>query len=353
MLSPSFQPYAKIVIIASFLFLVSTIGYAENRKIKVGVSVPLSGGLSSWGNSIKNAIILADKELDTNNDVEFIIEDDQFTPRNALSIAKKFIDRDKVQALLIFGSGSAFAIGPLAEQQQVPMIAFGTAIEISKGKKYSMIHWLVGEPENRAAVGEIKRRGYKTLAVVSTIQDGMLALRDKLKRDLPDAVVYDTEVNPADLDFMSIATRIKAKNVDAVYNLLLPPQSSAFAKQIRAIGFKGDIFSAHQVEDWKEIEASQGSLLDTWFVSANSLNDKNFINRYEKAFNDQPKAGAGNGYDCAKMLIEGSQEQDLNSYLHNLQNFNGILGTYGYNAEGYFEVQPVIKKITAAGFELE
>ena len=339
-----------VVVLIYFLFAVGN-SYSEDRIIKVGVSVPLSGPMSMWGTTIRNGIVLADKALDIANNVEFIIEDDQFIPKNAVSIVKKFIDVDQVQALLVFGSGSSLAVSPLAELNKIPMIGFGTASEISKGHQYSMIHWVTADPENSLVVSEVKKKGYKTVIVVSTIHDGMLALRDKFKQSLPDIVKGTVEVNPQEMDFMTIVTRIKTRNADAVYNLLLSPQSAAFSKQLRGIGFKGDLFSAHQVEDAKEVEASQGALVGTWFVSVNPLSDDSFISSYKKEFADSPKSGAGNGYDCAKMIIEGAHQIDLNSYLHNLDDFNGILGIYSYNHEGYFEVKPVVKKVTTTGFE--
>lgn len=341
--------YVVLVWVLSFA-LASSVSAEPPVKRKIGACVGVTGNLASVGTGIRNAIILADKENDPDNRVEFIFEDDGFDAKKTAAAVKKLIEEDHVDGLIIFGSNTALAVNGMAEEAKIPMIALGNSKKIFEGKKYVMMHFLNTDAENEVIVREVKKLGYKRIAVIASAHDAMLALSDAFRRDLPDRVVASFESNPGETDFRAEITKIKAVNADAVYNVLLPGPAVLFPKQLRQMGYKGELFSAHAVDDWTQVQNAGGSLDGTWYVTGNVVKDSGFAERYRAAFNELPRLATPNGYDSAKLFIEASSSSDMNRFLHEVKDFHGVMGTYGLNPEGYFNLPAELKKITPDGF---
>lgn len=306
--------------------------------------------MAAVGTGIRNAILLAQQENDPQHEVEFLFDDDGFDPKRTVASVMKFIEQDKVEGLIVFGSGTALAVNGIAEKHQIPMMALGNSKKMIADKRYVMMHFLNTDTENEVVVQEVRRRGYQRIAVICSSHDAMLDLSNSFSRTLPDRVVLSLEVLLGDSDFRAAITRIKASNADAVYNVLLTGAASIFAKQLHEAGFSGELFSTHAVHDWNEVKNSQGALIGTWFVTGNVLNDKGFADRYEAAFKDPPMVAAANGYDAAKLFIKAAKSADMNRYLHEVRDFEGVLGAYRLNPAGYFQLPAALRRITAGGF---
>jgi len=64
-----------LILLALVSFTLASNSFAE-EKIKIGVSVPLSGAGAAYGSDIKNALLFANKKL-FHSSYDLIIEDDQ------------------------------------------------------------------------------------------------------------------------------------------------------------------------------------------------------------------------------------------------------------------------------------
>ncbi len=332
------------------LSFVSPLSAEAPVKRKIGVCVGVTGNLASVGTGVRNAIILADRENDPDNRVEFIFEDDGFDAKRTAAAVRKLIGEDRVDGLIVLGSNTSLAVNGIAEDAKIPMIALGNSKKIFEGKKHVMMHFLNTDVENEVVVKEVKKRGFKRVAVIVSAHDAMIALSEAFKKDLPDRVAASFELNTGETDFRAEITKIKAINADAVYNVFLPGPAAIFPKQLRQMGFKGELFSAHAVDDWSQVQNAEGALYGTWFVTGNVVRDPGFAERYRAAFDELPKLATPNGYDSAKLFIEASASSDMNGFLHEVKDFHGIMGTYGLNPEGYFNLPAELRRITPQGF---
>lgn len=325
---------------------------AADPVLTVGVTVPLSGNVSKYGTAIRNGILLAQQRHDPNHTVRFVFEDDSFLPRNTIAAVNKFIRQDHADALVVFGSGPALVAAPIAERRQIPMVALASSPEVVQGRSYVMKHFASVEKETAAVVGETARRGYASVAVVTTLQDAMLALRDKFLEQTKIPLVANEEVLPDDTDMRMVASKISAQQPAALYVLLMPGHIGIFCRQLRASGYQGELFGAHQFESPEEVTAAQGALTKAWFVSVNAVQDDTFAPAYQRRFGSPPGNVACNGYDVAKILIEAAQAPKLIKHLRSLQDFSGVMGSYGALPDGSFDVPVVLKRVTESGFEV-
>lgn len=324
---------------------------AEGDTFKVGVILPLTGAMAPVGVSLKNSMLLADKERDLDNKVEFIFEDDTFSPKVAVSALNSLLAIHHVDGFIVFGSGSCLATMDEIERRGLPMIAIATTDKVTEGKKNIVRHFLSADSENALMIRESARRGYQTIAVVTSLQDGMLALRDRFIGQTKAKVVINQEILPGDLDFRSIASMVRQRNPSAVYMVLLSPQTGYFARQLRQLGYTGELFAAHPAEDPADVAIAEGALNDTWYVNSDDRGAREFYSRYEKEFGEKAANAAGNGYDSASLMIAGVKSGNAIYYLHHVQNFQGAFGTYSANGRNEFTIPVAVKKISPQGFE--
>ncbi|MBP9839123.1 MAG: ABC transporter substrate-binding protein, partial [Proteobacteria bacterium] len=226
-----------------FIFNQVRLAQAELPKktnFKCGVVSGITGPLSVVGTAIKNGVVLGVKEHDHNQRVKLIIEDDQFLPKNTVSAVNKLINSDNVDCLIIFGSSTALSVINTTEQKKIPLIAIALAEDVSKNREYSYRMYTSIPKITEVMSAEITRRGYKSIAIISTIQDATLSTTQALKSIAKTKIVLEQEMNIGDIDFRSIALKIKALNPDAVFFSMLPPQPSNLARQLRSLNYKGE-----------------------------------------------------------------------------------------------------------------
>jgi len=348
--SPSYGAEMKSITIFVLLSVATLSSYA-NAEFKVGVVAPLSGMASSSGISISNSIVLASKKFDSRKTVEFIYEDDQLAPRNTVTAVNKLIKLDNVNALIVFGTSTSLAVNSIAEANKIPMIALSIDSKVVDGKYYVFKHWVSATVQNDLITSEVEKHDYNRVAVVSTVNDAMLKLRDLFKKEFPERVVADEEMNKDDTDFKTVISKILSTKPEAIYNLLWSPQPGLFARKLREDGYKGVIFGVHNIEDPGEIASSRGALLGSWLVSGDDSGATEYHYEYFKTYHEHPTAGGINAYDVAKILIEGANSLDLPNYIRNLKGFKGAYGQYNATGKNDFEIPAAIKIVTKDGFK--
>ncbi len=118
---------AKSVLYA-LCFVSAELGIAQGEeleKVKIGISSALTGNAASYGSDVKNALVFANEKL-AGGRYELVIEDDQCIDREAVTIANKLVNIDKVKFVLGFGcSGALLAAAPVYERSKVVVIASG------------------------------------------------------------------------------------------------------------------------------------------------------------------------------------------------------------------------------------
>ena len=305
----------------------------------VGIILPLSGAVAPIGESIRNGIVFAQQELDLAQRIRFLFDDDQFQPAKTVAAFRRFADAEKVSGLLVFGMGQGFAVNMLAEQVKTPLIVIGIDPRLAEGKNFVMRFFPSIDTIFQALLKEVHRRGYRSLALAATAVDAMLALKERFEKEAPGLVVYSESFLPDERDFSAAVARIRKSEAEAVGLLLMPPQVSAFARQLREKQFPGKIFGAHPMENQAEFSAAQGALDDSWFVSAAVTADPTFFDRYSRQFPGAPEHYASMGYDIGKLFIQGiGSAEGLNTFLHTAKDFHGAIGTYSATGRNDFEL---------------
>lgn len=125
--------YNLLLLAAVLLTLVMSPLYGCTKKgesdIKVGAIIPLTGPFASYGEPVRDGMMLAIEEINkgggiNGKKVKLIIEDDTGDPKNAVNAFSKLVSVDKVPIVLgPLSSGSSMATAPIAEKSNVVQLS--------------------------------------------------------------------------------------------------------------------------------------------------------------------------------------------------------------------------------------
>ncbi|MCB0324946.1 MAG: ABC transporter substrate-binding protein [Bdellovibrionales bacterium] len=337
--------------------LLAVVGQADAKAepARVGVILPLTGDIAVIGGACKNGMELAYAELDPEERAKFelVFEDDQGQPKNTISAFQRLAAAGPLHAVVTASSGTSKSLVPLTERAKVPLIAIASDPAVSRDKEYAVNFWVTPETEVAKLLGEVKAKGYRSVAIVTGVHDGTLSFKSAFHGQKPDslAVVFDEEY-PIDMrDFRTAITSMRATTFDAVFLNLFLGQIGVFARQARELGVTQPLFAVELFEDATEVENANGGLLGQWYVQADEGSGA-FFEKYKARYPEASTFGAGNGYDAVMLIASALREQRrLNDYLHTLKEFSGALGTYSATGDNRFTLPATIKVVTEDGFE--
>ena len=351
-----------------YMFLAVLVLLCPERKalseelFKVGAILPLSGALSSFGENVREGILLGAEALppEVRNRIAVSFEDDASQPARAVAAYQKLVQQGRARAIFVFGSGMGNAIAPLAERDGVVTIAIAASDNtIAKGKRFIFTHWVSPEAEAEAIVREMRRRKYARVGIVEEEHDGLRALTNALRAELStqgmkEIVVFERSFSGENHDFRTAAAQGRSANLDAVGLFLFPSSAGMFAKQARQLGFMGEYFSADVLEDGDVVKAAEGALEGAWY-SNGSNGTALFRERYKKRFGREPLISAANGYDAIQLVAhamrEGESAEKLAEALSTLKDFEGACGRYSATGDNRFRLPAILKSIAGAEFQ--
>ncbi len=350
------KKYLWIVIVA--IIIVATLGFSnrsstpvgEKQTVKIGLNLPLSGGVAFLGEPAKKAAELALKDAGvTKYNYELIFEDDQFSPKMAATAASKLINVDKVLAIIEFGSGTGNAINSIAEQGKTTQFSLASDPTVAKGV-YNYVHWTPPFKEGQLLASELIRRNYKKVAIIDTNHPGPLAVtsavRDSLKGSSVEIVSYDL-TNVGEKDFKTIISKIKKSNPDMVVLEMFSPEIEIVARQMKELGVNVPVTSVETFEWSSNPELFEGS----WFVSDSIV--PSFAAKFKSAYGTDPQAGSSYVYDLVTMLIALQEKSgkpinpaDLPGVIAQMGDWNSpVFGKIKIDSDGFFITEPSVKMI--------
>lgn len=222
----------------------------------VGVSIPLTGDVASAGTAVSNGIVLAGERLpDVTRRVQFVFEDNRYEARQSITAFRSLVDTHHVRAIYNWGEPPLHAIAPLAEREEVPVLAMSLDPVPSEGKLFSLLSINPARDYASTLVPSLRSRGFKKFKIVAAEDPFISAMvdgfRSQLKGDESLSVV--ATVLPTETDFRSIVSQVSADTYDALGVYLMPGQVSTFFRQSETLGRQIPAFGTDCFEDTEEI----------------------------------------------------------------------------------------------------
>ncbi len=296
-------------ILAGLLFFALPTFAEEPPPLKIGILVPLTGEISSWGTKALEGMKLAFKDAPSDRVRLYIEDGGSLASRELLGAARKLFNVDKVDILIGPASIDQTAlIAPLSDKLRIP--TFALSLCSSELSKYS--HVYCSYPSSKEQLSPLpsllEKLKVKKISLVleqSLFANEVLDIIKDLRTSSGFEILSTTTLASKDQDLRSIIAKIRNENPDAVFACTVDPaQSFAFFKQLKEQGFQGarigylDIDEKYRKEFGKSIE---GIFLPGFISNRYS---KSFTDAYSKEYSRAPDMYGAIGFDIGNSVLE-------------------------------------------------
>jgi len=364
----------KVTSIAAALALISSIAIA--KEVKIGVVLPLTGGVAAFGETSKKGLDIAYEQknkLSNGDTIKLIVVDDRSDKVEAANAAKKLIDNDKVSVILgEVASSNSLAMAPIAEKNKTPMITHAsTNPRVTKGKKYVTRACFIDPFQGAVMAKYALDNNLKTAVVVTDAkQDYSVGLSKAFKKAYTAGggkIVKTVLINSGDKDFNAQVAAIKSANPDIVAFTGYYNEAALLVKQARDMGVKTPFIGADGVGFPQLVEiagkAAEGFMYTDHFneAAAKSPEAKAYVEAYHKKYNKSADSMGALAADAYGMIVaamekcikdgKGSDNKEcINTNLRNTKDYKGITGVITINKDGNAVKSAVINEVKDGKF---
>ncbi|HXP78237.1 MAG TPA: amino acid ABC transporter substrate-binding protein [Stellaceae bacterium] len=231
--------------------------------LKIGFSMPLTGGLAGGGKSALLAIQMWAEDVNAKGGllgrpVQLIFYDDQTNSSQVPAIYTKLLDIDKVDLVIsAYGTNQIAPAMPIVMQRNLVFMGlFGTGVNDNfHYDKYFQIlpngkETRFGPSEGFLEIAMTMSPKPQTIAMAAAdaeyAQTVIAGAREIVKR-LGLKVVYDKSYPPNTVDYAPIVRAMQAVNPDLVYIASYPPDSVGMVRAASEIGLKPKMFGGGMI----------------------------------------------------------------------------------------------------------
>ncbi len=346
---------------------------AENhRPIKIGAFFALSGPAAFIGTPTKLVAQMAVSEINkkggiNGRPIHLIFGDTEGDPTKAVMIVKKFINVDKVDAIIgPTRTGTGMAVKRIIERAGVPTImTVGGDPVIMEGGRFGTARWIFKTPQRsstavKKVMGYLKSKGIKKVGIITASdgfgQDGKRQI-ERLAPQFGITIVAKESFAPRDTDMTSQLSKIAAKKPQAIICWTIGPAGAIVAKNVKQLGIKVPLVQCHGLPGPKYIQlagkAAEGNIMPAtklmcWASLPDSDPQKRVIAHFVHLYNDvyhfntrfPINTHSGYAWDAINILARaiakvGTNKDLLRSAIEHTTNYVGISGVYNMSPKDH------------------
>lgn len=296
--------------------------FAQPGPIKIGLIVPLTGVFSANGRDMVNGLSLALAQIDrrvAGREIQVLTEDDQGTPAQSLTKARKLVELDRVDILMgPLTANSGYALRDYLDEQKIPALyPIVSADDLTQRKGTPWIirtGWTSSQPNH--AFGEYAARtlGYRRIATVAYDfafgWECVEGFQDTFEQSGGRVVEHLWPPIGAP-DYSPYLGRIP-KDVDAVFAVFSGGDALRFLQQYREFGLEGRIplIGGGTLTDehilFQEGDLAKGIITALHYSAAlNTPANREFVRAYVRAYNRVPSYYSEGTYTSALFATKG------------------------------------------------
>lgn len=298
---------------------------AQQETVKIGVIIPLTGAMSTFGEDMAKAIPMLENKFNSEQNkynFKFIIEDGQFGHSNAaITAAKKLFSIDGINFLMVGSSGETLQVAPFAEANRILTVAgFSSHPDVKGAGDYIFRTYIDAERGVSLIADDIHQKKLSRVAIISEETSFTLAIKKALQEFLAKKVVFFEDFSLGATDFNTLIAKAKTKQPEAYYlNISTPSSFIALVRQLRAYGSSEQLYT-YYAPSLKDVQESLGSALnDTIFLDfpdtpSSSQEFINFLDKFEIAYGEvQSLFNFKTNYNAIKVLYDGIMAEGNNA----------------------------------------
>lgn len=342
--------HSRLLVLLSTLIFAATAPGAED-PIRIGQYGAFTGKDADFGLAARKGVILAVEEANAAGGVlgrqlELRTEDNQSKLGESATIAKKFVSRDKVVAVLGGNTSSnSLEAAPVYQSAKIPMIAItSTNPRVTEIGNYIFRVCFI-DPFQGAALAKFARDTLKVkrVAVLTSVNNAYSVGLSKVFRERFIAgggtIAAEQKHSEGDKDFRAQLTAAKAAGAEAILHSGNYTEGALICKQARELGFTGALFGGDAWEGPNLVTIGGAAVEGVYYSTHASAETptpimQSFVQRYRTRWNGEtPNSTTTLGYEAALLLCDalrraGTTESGaLRDALAATKDFPGVTGS--------------------------
>jgi len=315
-----------ILVISGIIIAVALIGAyffffeVGGESIQIGVILSITGPGSDIGEQVRDGMQMAANEINSRGGIdgkhiELIFEDNQSSPDEAKRAFNKIEETYAPLFYITSLSSISTAVAPLAEENQVVLIALSaTAPDVTKQKEWTYRYFPTADEEVIPIMRILKDLNVNNLGFLYQDDEFGRSILVAVEREFenvertiskepfaPDAIDYKEQI-------------VKLQNEDAIVLVAWPEHVELILRQIRDTGYQGHVIGSSDAAIPLIFNMPEA---DGMYLATPAIYDSNFIfvrkvsDNFESQYNKQFDHNAGNGYDFIRILDGLLENEEL------------------------------------------
>ena len=329
--------------------------YAETERAADPIRLGGVFSLTSWGaaggSDELNGAQLAVDEINASGGVngrliEFLIEDNRSDLKQTVSAYRALVDLKKID-YLVGPNWAEFSeiLAPIANRDKLPLVTpSGYTRDLVRNRSFIFTLWPAHSETIKPFARHILAGKHQRIALVSSQNGFYTALSEGLAaymQEQSQALTQNIELDPQEVDFKSVITKLKQSKVDAVVIFLLENGSTAkFLEQARALQLNVKFYAGPNVVYDHVLQADMRLCNGVDYFSYEVPATAAFNARFAKRFQTAPLAGAGKAYDAVQLYAWSMRtcgfDRDQVIACLRKADLQGVTGKLKFNADGNF-----------------
>ena len=339
----------------------------EKEVIKIGVSIPLTGNASIYGDQVKKGVEIALRNINQDDNFKYklkiVYEDNEFKPKQALTVYNKLVNIDGLKYLVNFGGNICPVINPKVQQDKVVNFATGcNTLDFNNKNSYNF-RFDVAESEASEDIVKFmsEKKGVKNLALIYINNTWGAIVAETIKDSLAKYninLVAEEKYSENSSDTRSQLIKIKAANPDAIFFLTLANFTPSFLRQLTELDINQPLYTNISIQAI-DLNILKG-LADGIIYSAPKLEQIDNV-RNQTFFNEFTDSNSRNfaswGFDSIYLFADALNKEKNNpdevaEYLRNVKDYPGAFGKLSYDNHGELKLDYKIMQIKNGQFVL-
>ena len=227
--------------------------FPAQDTIRIGVFLPMTGGVASYG-QMEWAGIKAAREMKPavlGKQVELFLVDEKSDRIEAANAVERLISKNSVHAIIGSATSSnTMAGGAIAEKAGIPLVSpTATDPRLTRNRRYlfrvCFIDPFQGEIAARYAYDSLKAR--RAAIIIDRAQDYCVDLANEFKKNFTKKggkIVLTTDCQSGDQDFTAQLSAVMASKPDLLYLPNYYTEDALICKQAAELGLRVPVLSA-------------------------------------------------------------------------------------------------------------
>ena len=358
-----------LLVVASTIFLISFSGCSkkEQKVVKIGAVLPLTGPGALWGNNTRKGAELAVEEVSRrwkDKKLILIAEDSKGLAREGVSVIQKLINVDKIDAVLDDAVSSvALAIVPIITKNKLTTISTGsTNPKLSGASPYFFRLWNSDTEEaviSARFIGETLK--YKKGVIFYILNDYGEGLKQAFEKEFArynGKIIGKESFKQGAASFREQLLKLKSMNPEFMYLIGYPTEIPRILVEMKKLHFDVQVITTAAVQDKSILEqakdAAEGVIYPYPKPVKTEITEK-FIKEYKEKYNELPGSPAAEAYDAIMIFAEafenvGKNREKIRDYVASIE-FKGASGYVKFDKNGDVHKPMEIKIIKNGKFQ--